>query len=147
MADPTDHSTTDIPGMGKLVSALKFLAEDPKLLALVMIVLTVAFVVLGVVARPSEQRNDFMIALFALFIILVIGGVVSIAFLGFETRKSTETTKKHIGRRGAAYVNSTLLARERPQTPNKRTSPKLGEDLETESPGTDASKNVDRPRR
>ena len=91
--------------LGKLVEALKYLADQPELLALVMIVLAIVAVILGVVARPSAERNDLVIALSALFIILVIGGVISTAFLGGANRKSAAEGMNGIGSRKVAYVN------------------------------------------
>src|SRR5262245_520585 len=114
MADSADSAKRAAQGKGKLVDALKFRADEPKLLALVMIVLAVAMVVLGVVARPNAERNDLTITLSALFIILVIGGVVSVAFLTGETsRKSTETTRSGVSHKDVGYVNSTFVTHER----------------------------------
>src|SRR5262245_25728645 len=142
MADSADRAKMEAHGMGKLVDALKFLADEPKLLALVMIVLAVAMVVLGVVARPTAERNDLTITLSALFIILVIGGVVSVAFLTGETsRKSTETTRSGVSHKDVAYANSTLLAKERVPTRRRKS---VGEGPETEPPAAVTSKPISR---
>ena len=97
------NSVNPFKVLEKLADALEWLADDPKLLSLVIIVLAVVLVVLGVVVQGVLDPRAFAVVIFALVIILMIGAVLAITYLIQGLRGHKKTTDRRIQAKERAY--------------------------------------------